>query len=287
MLKIQPDGRFAKPNDLAISEERHNANTVKQAEDEQDMKDYIAKYSHLFQGIGKIEEKKNSEEILSRFHMKSGAVPVAQKPRQVPHYLQEPLKKWLDLGTKEDIFEKVPDDEPVTWCSPLVVQPKPNFAGLPSNQLEPHMTRASVDLRVPNQYIERGRISQAPIVKDFIHKFHDCSIWMKFDLRQWFHQLELHPESRSVATFSTPWGNFRPKRLVFDAKASQDVFDEAMYRIFGDIPQCLNQRDDILIGASNWKEHNETLESVLQKAEDYEITFNWFKTDTGEYSGHP
>ena len=33
-----------------------------------------------------------------------------------------------------------------------------------------------------------------------------------------------------------------------------------MYRIFGDIPQCLNQRDDILIGVSNWKEHNETLE---------------------------
>ena len=39
MLKIQPDGSFAKPNDLAIFEERHNANTVKQAEGEQDMKD--------------------------------------------------------------------------------------------------------------------------------------------------------------------------------------------------------------------------------------------------------
>ena len=31
MLKIQPDGSFAEPNDLAISEETHNANTVKQA----------------------------------------------------------------------------------------------------------------------------------------------------------------------------------------------------------------------------------------------------------------
>lgn len=100
MLKIQPDGNLAEPNDLAISEERHNANTVKQAEGEQDMKDLITKYSHLFQGIGKIEDKTNGDdhEILGRFHMKSRAVPVAQKPRQVPYYLQEPLKKWLDLG---------------------------------------------------------------------------------------------------------------------------------------------------------------------------------------------
>ena len=47
-----------------------------------------------------------------------------------------------------------------------------------------------------------------------------------------------------------------------------------MSRIVLDIPRCLNQRDDILIGASNWKEHNETLELVFQKAEDYRVTFN-------------
>lgn len=29
-----------------------------------------------------------------------------------------------------------------------------------------------------------------------------------------------------------------------------------------------------MIGASNWKEHNETLELVFQKAEDYGVTFN-------------
>jgi len=92
----------------------------------------------------------------------------------------------------------------------------------------------------------------------------------------------LHPESRSVTTFSTPWGNFRPKRLVFDAKALQDLFDDAMSRIFEDIPQCMNQRDDILIGARNWKEHNETLGSVFQRAQDYGITFNKPKCHFGK-----
>lgn len=55
--------------------------------------------------------------------MKPEAVPVAQKPSWVPYFLQEPLKKWLEQGVNEDIFEKVPDGESITWCSPIVVQP--------------------------------------------------------------------------------------------------------------------------------------------------------------------
>jgi hypothetical protein len=78
------------------------------------------------------------------------------------------------------------------------------------------------------------------------------------DLRQSYHQLALDPGSRAVATFAISWGNYRPKRLVFGEKASQDLFDETMQRIFGDI-----QRDDLLIGARNWSEHNATLEAVL------------------------
>jgi len=59
--------------------------------------------------------------------MRSEAVPVTQRPRPVAYYLQEPLKKWLGQCVEEEIFEEVPEDEAVTWFSPLVVQPKPNF----------------------------------------------------------------------------------------------------------------------------------------------------------------
>ena len=60
---------------------------------------------------------------------------MAQKPRPVPYHLQKPLKDWLDQGVKEDIFEKVPDGEPITWCSPLVVQPKPKFKDVKNEEL--------------------------------------------------------------------------------------------------------------------------------------------------------
>ena len=147
-----------------------------------------------------------------------------------------------------------------------------------------------MDLGVPNQYMERHRITQGTVVVDFMYKFHDCVIFSKLDMRQGYHQLLLDPESRKIATFSTPWGNFRPKRLIFGAKSSQDLFDETIYRIFGDIPRCLNQRDDILLGGRNLEEHNKTLESVLQRASDFGITFNPDKCLFGvseiEFYGH-
>ena len=75
-----------------------------------------------------------------------------------------------------------------------------------NDKLQPHMIRACVDLRVPNKCMERNRILQVPVVEDFTCKFHDCKVFPKLDLRQGYHQLTLHPDSRAMATFSTPWG---------------------------------------------------------------------------------
>ena len=133
----------------------------------------------------------------------------------MPYYLQEPLGKWLDECVKDDIFEKVKSGDPGTWCSPLVVQPKPRYKDVSKDNLGPHMIRASVDLRVPNKFMERNRILQAPVVEDFSCKFHDCNVFSKMDLKQGYHQLMLHPDSRAIVTFSTPWGNMRPKRLIW------------------------------------------------------------------------
>ena len=269
MLDIRPDGSLKEQNELRLKDIQE-VRSILNKQELSDLEQIIKQHDSVFQGIGKIFDKKNNEEFLVKFSMKPDATPTAQKPRPVPYYLQEPLRKWLDELVKEEIFERFEPGEPVTWCSPLVVQPKPRYAKVSKETLEPHMIRASVDLRVPNKYMERNRILQAPVVEDFTCKFHDCKVFSKMDLRQGYHQLILHPDSRSVATFSTPWGNMRPKRLIFGAKSSQDLFDEAMFRIIGDIPKCLNQRDDILIGGATLEDHNRMLEAVLQRAKDLE-----------------
>jgi hypothetical protein len=53
----------------------------------------------VFEGIGKIRDNKNDSALYVKFNMKPGVAPVAQKPRQVPYYLQNPLKQWLEEGS--------------------------------------------------------------------------------------------------------------------------------------------------------------------------------------------
>ena len=168
------------------------------------IKDNLERYSHVFSGIGRIRDVKNDEEFYVSFSMKAEVAQVAQKPRPVPYYLQKPLKQWLDQAVEEDLFEYIPQGQPVIWGSPLVVQPKPRFSNTPQEQLESHMIGASVDLRVPNKFMERNRIIQRPVVEDFSYKFHDCVIFSKLDLRHGYLQLVSHPDSREVVTFSTP-----------------------------------------------------------------------------------
>ena len=238
MIKIGPGGTLKKTNELRIK-------SVKLPDD---IEALLSEYNDIFQGIGCFRDKSTGEEIEVKLEIDPEAIPVAQKPRPVPYHLQKPLKEWLEQGVKENIFEKVPDGETITWGSPLVVQPKPKYTDIKNEELKSQMIRASIDMRIPNEAMKRSRCVQSPRVEDFIYRLRDCKIFTKLGLRQGYHQLTLDPSTRQVSTFSTPWGNYRPKRLVFGAKSSQDVFCEAMFRAFEDTPHCMNQRDDILLG---------------------------------------
>ena len=283
MLQIKEDGSFTTANDLRIPDGISNIHAVeKPCKSNQTIETIIKQFSNIFEGIGQIREVRNDKDLYVHFSIKQNAASIAQRPRPVPYYLRKPLKVWLEQCVENGIFEPVPADKPFTWCSPIVVQPKPKYIHVEKDELQSNMIRiACIDLRIPNKYMERTRITQGPVVEDFVYKFHNSVVFSKLDLRSGYNQLMLHPDSRAIVTFSTPWGNFRPKRLIFGAKASQDLFDDMMFRIFGDIPMCLNQRDDILIGGRNIAEHNATLQTVFQRAQDFGITFNLEKCQFG------
>ena len=285
MLKIEPRGTLREQNSLRIKAIQSN-----QKAENKEMEEILRKHEKVFEGIGVIKEPSTGENIEVHLEMEENEFPVVQRPRYVPFYLEEPLKQWIEQGVEENIFEKVPAGEEITWCSPLVVQPKPKFAKEKMKKLESHMIRASIDMRIPNKAMKRSRCVQALIIYDFPYALKDCVIFIKLDLRQSYHQLEIDKESSKVATFSTPWGNYRPKRLVFGAKSSQDLFDEVMYRVFGGIEQCKYQRDDIILGGKSIEDHNRILQEVLQRAAKHNITFNREKCVFGrreiEFCGH-
>ena len=92
MLKIQPDGGLTSPNAMRVANDE--SKTIKfttTTPEQQEMENIIRKYDHVFQGIGKIMDKKNNKEIHGQFHMKPGAIPAAQKPRPVPYITSKSL----------------------------------------------------------------------------------------------------------------------------------------------------------------------------------------------------
>ena len=160
-------------------------------------------------------------------------------------------------------MEEVPTHESITWCSPLVVQPKPK---------NPNDIRVSLDLRVLNHSMERTRQVQAPITEDFIDTFKDCMVFSKLDMNHSYYQFALDEESRKHMTFASPWGNYLYKRLAFGGVNSQDLFDAEMNRILSGLPWVLNNRDGILIGGIDKEDHDKNLETVLQRLECHNIT---------------
>ena len=143
---------------LAYQEKKHTSS--EDFSSKREITRLLNKHSKVFEGIGRIRDNKNNKELFVKFSMKPDAALVAQKPRPVAYYLQTPFKTWLEQGIADDIFEEIPNREPVTWCSPMVVQPKLRFTNISKDDLKPNMIRACIDLRIPNKHREEPNITR-------------------------------------------------------------------------------------------------------------------------------
>ena len=94
----------------------------------------------------------------------------------------------------------------------------------------------------------------------------------------------LCPESRKTMTFSTPWGNYRYKRLAFRGVNSQDLFEAEVSKIISGIPKVLNNRDNNMISGRDWDNHNKNLKQLLQRSEDHNLTLRREKCEFGKTS---
>ena len=139
----------------------------------EDLNKILLQHEERFGGIDKA--RRDGQDIQIHLPLKEDAKPIAQKPRRVPYHLMEPLRHRMDEFVEKDIMEKVPEHDSITWCSPLVVQPKPK---------NPSDIHVSLDLRVLNKSMERTRQVQAPITEDFINTFKDCKVFSKLDMKR-------------------------------------------------------------------------------------------------------
>ena len=129
-----------------------------------------------------------------------------------------------------------------------------------------------------------------PTIFDLIADLNGATHFSTLDLSSGYHQLEIAPESRFVATFSTLVGLRRYKRLPFGINAASEIFQESIKELLIGLPGCKNISDDIIVFGKGKDEHDKNLRGVLQRLKDNNLRLNkdkceFSKSEIGLY-GH-
>ena len=65
-----------------------------------------------------------------------------------------------------------------------------------------------------------------PTVEETLQEVSNAKVFSKLDLNMAFHQIELHPDSRAIATFATSNVLYRYKSLLFGVKIATEKFHQ-------------------------------------------------------------
>jgi hypothetical protein len=216
----------------------------------------LQQYSGITNGIGKLKN------FQVQLHIDPSVSPVAHQHSRVPFHLRDKVAQEVDKLLKADIIEPVYG--PSEWVSRIVTPPKPN---------DPTQIRLCIDMRDANRAILRTR-HPTPTIEELIHDINGSTVFSKIDLTAGYHQLELHPSSRYITTFSTHCGLFRYKRLNFGVNAAAELFQHTIQSLIADIPGSRNVSDDIIIFGKTQQDHDKALHAVLMRLHECGLTVN-------------
>ena len=123
-----------------------------------------------------------------------------------------------------------------------------------------------------------------PTVEEIIHDLNGATIFSKLDLNAGYHQIELHPDSRYITTFSTHTSLKRYKRLNFVICSAAEVFQYRIQTALAGLQGVRNFSDDIIVYGKTHKEHNANLHKVFERLCENGLTLNGNKCEFGKSS---
>lgn len=183
-----------------------------------------------------------------KFEIKDDVIPCKTPYFRIPIGLESIVDKKLDELEQMEIIEKV--HEHSEWISPMIVVPKGQ-----------NDVRLVLDMRRPNLSIKRIHHT-VPVLEDFLPRLKGSEYFSKIDIKNAFHHLELHRDSREITTFMTNRGLYRFTRLLFGVNCAPEIFQHYMEQVLRGIPNCFVMIDDILVYGKE-RQHDESLKRVL------------------------
>ena len=107
-----------------------------------------------------------------------------------------------------------------------------------------------------------------------LEKLSGAKFFSKIDLKMGYHQIELHPDSRHITTFSSSKGTFQYKRLVLGISSAFEDYQDIISNLFRNASNMGNIADDIIVWGATFEEHNNSLDKCLSILEENRLTVN-------------
>lgn len=231
---------------------------------------FIDNYKKVFSGIGCVKNYQYD------INLEDDAEPKILPCRKVPVVLMDPLKTELEKMEKLAIIEKV--QGPSDWVNQFVIVRKPDGS-----------LRICIDPTHLNKSIKREHF-KIPSFEELCSKMPGAKIFSTLDADKAFWQIQLSEKSSHLLTFNTPFGRYRYLRMPYGITSASEIFQSIFHMIFGDLEGVIIYVDDLMIWGENEKQHDERVENVLKRAEQWGITFNLkkctFNADEVKYVGH-
>ena len=213
----------------------------------------IQQNSDVFSGLGLFKEPYDIK-------LKSGVTPKIHPPRRVPLAIHDRLKQKLNDMEAAGVIRKT--TKPTDWVNSLVIVEKKD------NSL-----RLCLDPKDLNQAIKREHF-MIPTGADVVSQMAGKKMFTVLDQKDSYWQVALTEASADLCTFNTPFGRFSFQRMPFGISSASEVLQRLNQQVFGDIPNVHIIADDMIIATDTEREHDETLNKIMQRAREHGCKFN-------------
>ena len=113
-----------------------------------------------------------------------------------------------------------------------------------------------------------------PSTDQLLAQLSGAKVFSKLDCNSGFYQIPLHEESQELTTFITPFGRYCFKQFPFGISSGPEVFHREMTHILSGVPGVIVDTDDVLISGRSQQEHDDRLQSILERMQEAGVTLN-------------
>ena len=177
--------------------------------------------------------------------------PIKQQPYRTPIVRRGLIKEMVEKMRKQGVVQ--PSSSP--WASPIVLVPKKDGT-----------YRFCVDFRRLNTVTTKD-VYPLPRIDDILDTLGEAKYFSSLDLASGYWQVELDPESRQKAAFTTYCGLFEFVRMPFGLCNAPATFQRLMQKVLSGLEwhSCFVYLDDILVVSHSFEEHVQHLYDVFQR----------------------